>query len=505
MRPVRTTNFVFTLFLLLGPLAINGAHGAAAEQPLTLMQALQRAVAGNVDLRRERVNILVADAGILAARGQFDFLLGAGLTFQRQTQPSLSSQDISSGFTNDLALSLQLSRTLESGGSVRLALQNDAINTNSRLSCGSLAGAPQTCTYYNSNLGLTFNHPLLRGLGVEVTQANLRKARIEKDLALLNRQMRAANVLRDVITAYWELAFATQDLAIRRSAVDLAREQLRITKAQVDVGRLAPIDQAAVERAIGDRLQDVAVSEQNLYFRTLDLWRLLGIPADPSLPMFAAAETPSAATRDMDATAEVKRALETNPQLRALKTGLALNAIDVQTARDTLKPRLDFVGTLGSRGRNSNLTETLTSATGLDELTWSAGLNFQFPLENRTANGQLRGAELTLEQNRIDAGILELTIRDTVMRYAFQIHTAATRVDLAKQTVGFAQQNLEAEKARFSVGRSTNNEVLRLQQELKTAEINVVRATVDLLDSDVNMSAITADILDRYGVVLKGL
>ena len=71
--------------------------------------------------------------------------------------------------------------------------------------------------------------------------------------------------------------------------------------------------------------------------------------------------------------------------------------------------------------------------------------------------------------------------------------------------MGFAQQNLEAEKARFSVGRSTNNEVLRLQQELKNAEINVVRATVDLLDSDVNMSAITAEILDRYGVVLKGL
>jgi len=317
--------------------------------------------------------------------------------------------------------------------------------------------------------------------------------------------MRAANVLRDVITAYWELAYATQDLAIRRSAVDLAREQLRITKAQVDVGRLAPVDQAAVERAIGDRLQDVALSEQSLYFRTLDLWRLLGTPADPSLPMFSAAEAPSVGVQEVDAAADVKRALETNPQLRSLKTGLALTAIDVQTARDTLKPRLDFVGTLGSRGRNSNLGQTLTSATGLDELTWSAGLNFQFPLENRTANGQLRGAELTLEQGRIDAGTLELTIRDTVLRYAFQIHTAATRVELAKQTVGFAQQNLEAEKARFSVGRSTNNEVLRLQLELKNAEINVVRATVDLLDSDVNMSAITADILDRYGVVLKGL
>jgi outer membrane protein len=505
MRPLRTTFLALTLVVAL-PAPFTATAAAPPEEPLTLMQALQRAVAGNVDLRKERVNIETAEAGMVTARGAFDFVLSAGVNFQRSTQPSLSSQDIASGASNDLAFNLGVNRNLESGGSVRLQLQTDAVTSESRLQCGTgLNGAAANCTFYNSNLALTFNHPLLRGLGLEITQANLRKQRIQRDVALLNRQMRAANVMRDVVTAYWELAYATQDLAIRRSAVDLAQEQLRITKAQIDVGRLAPIDQAAVERAIGDRLQEVAVSEQSLYFRTLDLRRLLGAPAEAGQPSFAAAEMPSAASRDVDPAAELRRALETNPQLRALKTGLALNTIDVQTARDTLKPRLDFVGTVGSRGRNPQFAETLTQAVGLDELTWSAGLNFQLPVENRTATGQLRGAELALDSGRLDAGALELTIRDTVLRYAFQIHTAITRVGLAKQTVGFAQQNLEAEKARFSVGRSTNNEVLRLQQELKTAEISVVRATVDLLDSDVNMSAITAEILDRYGVVLKGL
>jgi outer membrane protein len=515
MRLLRTTilalTFLFTAFSLgtTAPAQTPPAPAAPAPaptEPLTLIEALQRAVAGNLDLRRERVNIEIADASMTVARGQFDFVLNAGVSFQRSTQPSLSSQDIASGASSDLAVNVGVLRNLESGGRVQLSLQTDTVNSNSRLQCGTgLNGAAENCTFYNSSLGLTFNHPLLRGFGVEITQANLRKARIQKDMALLNRQMRAANVLRDVVTAYWELSYATQDLAIRRSAVDLAQEQLRITKAQIDVGRLAPIDQAAVERAIGDRLQDVALSEQNLYFRTLDLRRLLGIAAEAGQPPFAAAEMPSAATRDLDAASELRRALESNPQLRSLKMGLALNAIDVQTARDTLKPRLDLVGTVGSRGRNVNFTETLTQAVGLDELTWSAGLNFQLPVENRTASGQYRTAELGLDQGRIDAGALELTIRDTVLRYASQIHTSTTRVGLAKQTVGFAQQNLEAEKARFSVGRSTNNEVLRLQQELKNAEIAVVRATVDLLDSDVNMSAITAEILDRYGVVLRGM
>ncbi len=476
-----------------------------AQDPITLMQAIERAVAGNVDLRRERVTIEIADARLLAASGRFDFLVDADLNFRRTTQPPLTAEDIASGFTNTLGLDLGLSRQLETGGSLRLSLATDALNTNSRFQCGTFGGQPQTCTFFNSTLGLTFTHPLLRGLGSEVTLAAIRRQRIQKDMALLGRQMRVANVLRDVTTTYWDLAYATADLAIRRSAVELAREQLRITKAQIDVGRLAPIDAAAVERAIGDRLQDAALAEQALFFRALDLRRLMGQPADPTQRSFAAVDMPSAVERKVDTAAEVARALENNPQLRALKMGLQLNQIDIQTAANTLKPRLDFVSTLGSRGRKSELLEALAQTTGLDEMTWSAGLRLEMPVGNRTARGEMREAQLDAERARLDTGDLEMTIRDTTMRLASSIHTASHLVELAKQTVGFAQQNLEAERARFSVGRSTNNEVLLRQQELKNAEIRVVRATVDLLNGEAGLSAITAEILERLGVVLKGL
>jgi outer membrane protein TolC len=469
------------------------------------VQALQRAVSGNVELQRERVNILQADAALLTARGLFDFQLTSTLSFSRATTPPLTAEDIASGYTNDLGLDVGVNRQLETGGQLRFSLQNDAFNTNSRIQCGTIAGPNNAaCTFYNSVLGLTFTHPLLRGLGAEVTQATIRRQRIQKDISLLNRQMRASNVLRDVVTGYWELAYAAQDLAIRRSAVELAREQLRITKAQIDVGRLAPVDAAAVERAIGDRLQDVATSEQNLYFRGLDLRRLFGLRSDAAAPALTAVEVPAATPHEVDAAAEVQRALDMNPQLRALRIGLQLNSIDLQTAADTLKPRLDFIGTVGSRGRKNDFLTTLSQTFGLDDMTWSAALNFQMPVENRIARGQMQSAQLAAEGTRLDSSVLELGIRDTVLRLSSQIATASKRLDLAKQTVGFAQQNLDAEKARFQVGRSTNNDVLLRQQELKNAEIQVIRATVDLLNADVQLSAITAELLDRYNVVLKG-
>ena len=499
--------------LLLLILIAAPTTAAAAEEPLALVQALERAIAGNPDLRRDRLTIELRDAGIQAAQGQFDFRLTSNLTFSRSTTPAISGSDLQGGFTNNLALNLGLARALESGGSLRLSVQDNASNTNARLQCGNSGADQSTCTFYNSGLSLNFTHPLLRGFGSEVAQANIRRNRVQKDQALLNRQMRASNVMRDVVNGYWELAYATQDLAIQRSAVELAREQLRITQAQIEVGRLAPVDAAAVERAIGDRMQTVVASEQTLYFRTLDLRRLFGLAADPEAAAFAASDAPLASPRDVQVAAEVRHALDVNPQLRALKLGIKLSELDLATARSTLLPQLDFVGDVGSTGKKlardrveaSAFSDAFKQAAGLDNLVWSAGLRLDVPLENRVAKGQMRAAQVGEASARLESGDFELEIRNQVLRLATMVRSASRRVELAKATVGFATQNLEAEKARFTVGRSTNNDVLLRQQELKSAEISVVRATVDLLESETTLAAITGELLERYGVVLKGL
>lgn len=476
---------------------------AAAGEPLTLTQAVQRAVLGNVDLRRERVAIQVIDANLMALRGRFDFVLTIDPLFSRR-QPPLSDEGLAVGATNTLSLEVGLQRALETGGVLRLGGRSRGVNTSSRLGSDPSLGLVER-TLYSTDFTLDFSHPLLRGFGTQITQANIHRQRIQRDVALLNRQMRAANVVRDVIITYWELAYSSQDLAIRRSAVELAQEQLRITKAQIDVGRLAPVDAAAVERAIGERLQEVAVSEERLYFRTLELLSLLGVPPDPALPPFVATDMPSATPREVDARTEVKRALEANPQLRALKTGLRLNEIDIRTAANTLLPRLDFVSGIGTTARRENLGESFERAAAFDELTWSAGLRFELPIQNRTARGQHQAARLESQISRLGVEEFELTLRESVMRLASNQRTASRRMALARQTVGFAQQSLEAERARFQVGRSTNNDVLLRQQELKNAEIQVVRATVDLINSEAALAAATGEILERYGLQLKGI
>ncbi|HEY0707784.1 MAG TPA: TolC family protein, partial [Polyangia bacterium] len=362
----------------------------------------------------------------------------------------------------------------------------------------------EACNVYDTRVSLNLTQPLLQGFGPSFALADVRRQTVQKDQALLQRQMRASLVLRDVVNTYWNLAYATQDLAIRRSAVDLAREQLRVTQAQIEVGRSAPVDAAAVERAIGERMQEVLLSEQELLFRTLELRRFFGLPVKYGEPLFAAADAPQANGANVDVNEEIGRAIASNPQLKQLRLGLKLSDIDLAVARSTLLPTLDLVGSVGANGVKRELEESFQQTFDFEARSYSVGLRFQLPIQNRIAGGQYRAAKAEAELTSLNAADYETELRYQVQRLASNVHTASKRLELAKATVGFANQNLEAEKARFSVGRSTNNEVLRVQQEAKNAEIQVVRATVDLLIGQTSLRALTGDLLDHYSVKLQG-
>jgi outer membrane protein TolC len=481
--------------------AVTSVCATAGAEPLDARTAVALAVRGNVDLARERVEIQISRANLLSAQGRFDVVLEGDAAFSQQITPAVSANDIASGVSNTFSLNLGVSRQLETGGNLRFGTNARANETTSRFSCGTLTETE--CLIYSTNFNLNFNHPLLRGFGRDVAMAEVRRARVQSNLALLNRQARASTIVRDVLTAYWELAYATEDLAIRRAAVELSRKQLAATRAGIEVGRLAPIDAAAVERAISDRLQDVARAEQNELFRSLTLRRLFGLPVEAKLEIYRAAERPQGEPLRTDVTLFMSRALEANPQLKALRMGRELTAIDIQVADNLLRPQLDLFTQVGTTGRDRDLGRTLNQAVNFDNFVWQTGLSFQLPVQNRVARGRAQSARLQDEGVILDVRGFELEVRDSVVRLASGVETAGRRVELARETVRWAEKNLEAEQARFDVGRSTNNDVVLRQQELEDARIQVARATVDMLVSELSLDAVTGDILGRYDIVLS--
>src|SRR5205809_607343 len=108
-------NRLLAVLLLLAP----GA-ALAAEEPLTLNKAIERAVSGNPDLRRERITIETADARLESALGFFDVNLGVSFDYKRSKTPSLTARDLQGGASTTLSLGVGIQRQLETGGNISL-------------------------------------------------------------------------------------------------------------------------------------------------------------------------------------------------------------------------------------------------------------------------------------------------------------------------------------------------------------------------------------------------
>ncbi len=462
---------------------------SAGEETLELGAAIQRALAKNPDALREVANVDTANASVLRTQAPFDYTLTADTSYARTF--SLGGGFSQSTPIDRLSYDASISRGLESanGGSLALSFQGQRTSFNG-------------LTYQNG-LVLQLTHPLLKGLGLDVVARPRQAAEQRVTAAIANRRARVVGVVRDLALAYWELAYAVEDVAIKRKAVQLAKELLELTQAQIRVGRLSEIEAYAVKATIAQNEGDLVTAELAQRQRSRDLRRLLGEPVDPQAARLATPPPPVIQPTPIDSGTEAEKAVVENPALAALRAGVRASELDRDAVDNLLLPDLSFVGSVGTTGVKPTFRDSMEDVVTVNSPQYSAGLRFSWVLGNRDVAGQKRQSEATRRKAEIDVAALEIDTKLFAMRYADELGTANRRLELAAVAVEFAQKNVDAEKAKFEVGRTNNYEVLKRQQDLTTAQGRRVRAMVDFLEAQAQLLGVSGRILEAYGVTLK--
>jgi len=262
------------------PLAAIGA-----AKNITLDEAIRIAIHQNPTLAASVVDVRIADAQILEASGIDDFALEGDSRW-------LSTRTQSGGQANEtpfdhLRIGASLTRPLPSGGALGFTFATDYtrfISADSTMKDNHV---------FARSMLLALSHPLLRGSGVAVARAERRRAHVARDVAALRKAATVAAVILDVSQVYWELAFSTAEVEIRRASVDLAREQLRAVLANIEGGKQPPSASAEVEVAIASREEELLVAEQMLRSRSLELRQLLGREIGAIGPTLFASDRPT--------------------------------------------------------------------------------------------------------------------------------------------------------------------------------------------------------------------
>lgn len=484
-------------------------EGSAAEaearppRAISLADALAVAVRRNRTLETARIDVAIGEARILASRGVDDWLVDAALSWTSRRSDPVTGLPFQQIAFDGLRFEAGLIKPLPQGGQLGLRLDADYQRQLSLVlieTGGTETTFESESMVYLPALRLEYRQPFLRGFGEDYARAERRRQIAAKEVALLEREATAANVIRDVVQAYWELAYAEQELDIRRQSLQLAREQLRVVRAGIEVGKLAPTEAAAVEAEIAQREEAVLLAEQAVVERALQLRLLTGMEIGPGELALRATDPVEPTLVEPDVDDALQLAMARNPQLRVLAARGRAAWIEVDVAENGLLPQLDFSASAGPTGNADDPGDALGQVARFDNYSVQASLAFSTPIGRRAARGHLEQARGQYRRVKVNEEDVRAQIQVQVVRAVNLVVSARKRIEALAKSEELEKVNVAAEQARFEVGRATTFDLLQRQEALAQAQLRQARAKIDFLNAVATLRALTGEILDDYGV-----
>jgi outer membrane protein TolC len=408
-----------------------------------------------------------------------------------------------------------LAKNLPTGGQLQVGADlthtNTEYNVYDRLfGAGSAASAPagtnqngQPYEYLSQNqtkLTATFKQPLARGFGPDVALANEHKADLAATEATIKAQLAAEEMVRDIVVAYWELAYSSFEVDVRNQAVDLAQKQDQLTHEQIRAGSVATTALGSVTYEISTRQEALLRAQLDLEQKSLDLRRKSGLEIGKRDIVLRPGEQFAVGDEDFNVDEILERAHLANRQLATVQLEKKIADVDLDVARDQVKPQLDLQVQGALLGNGDSTGESVNSVG--DSFQVTVGLSMSFELSGAARHNR-DAAESKKHRLDIDRADLERQIDVQVVSTVKQVTAARTRVALTEKAIQVAEDNVRAERANFMVGRSTNFQVMQQQTQLIEARLAKGRAIADYHEAVAQLQFLSGILLDQYRVNVR--
>ena len=173
--------------------------------------------------------------------------------------------------------------------------------------------------------------------------------------------------------------------------------------------------------------------------------------------------------RALEWTRSLGRALELRTELVQQRLEIQAQNLRLVRARSETLPGMDVSLTASNRGFNDDFTDALNESFGYDFPTYTAVLNFDVPLFNRTARSAKRSARIGLQSARLQYDSAEQDVVSDVRAKVRDLNYRGKAVDAARKSLELAERQLQAEQARYREGLSTTFQLLQFQEDLAEA------------------------------------
>jgi outer membrane protein TolC len=480
------------------------APADAAGESIGAQNVVLLALKNNPGLEASLLSVSQANSDVRAEEGLYSPVVRANAGITHTESPGLRSDAVSVTSGDTIDIGGGLSKRFSTGTVVDLdlsgqrSLRTSALLLNNeenvRLGPGYALGAQ-----------LTVTQPLLRGAWNEVGLASLRAARISRRASKLAATQTASALVRDVLSAYWELWYADQVVRINQASRDLAREQARQASEQVKSGSLAPADALTFTTRSAELDETVLASTSDRYQRALGIGLLLGDPGRGGgfVPSDSPAE-PAPSTEPAATT--LAQAVSASPELAQLQENVALAEQQLKIAGDALRPRLDLDASVGVAGLgNQRIPPAFEQVGNLEAVSAHVGLTFEAPLSDQRRESQVASARYASQISQKQLQATRQRLQNDVLVALSVRNTALERLGVTRETVRVAEQQAEASRQRFTAGAAIAIEVQQAEDSLRQARLRLERARVDWTQAEIDLAHLSGRLLDRYQEALNRL
>ena len=311
-----------------------------------------------------------------------------------------------------------------------------------------------------------------------VRTAQERKADLNATDATVKAQLAAEETVRDIVAAYWELAYASHEVDVRAEALALAEKQEKLTRNEIRAQTASEAAINAVNYEIALRQEALLASKIELEKKSLELRRKAGLPIDRREIVMRPGEKFEAGSEEFRASDVIDIMKKSNRRIASLILQRRIADVDVKVAKNGMLPSVDLElsGALVGSGQNSD--EALSAVAGADGFQVMAGLSVQFEISG-AAKGAHDAALARRRKVEIDRLDVERMLEAEVVGAVKQVTAARARVGFAEKAINVAEDAVRVEIGLYQVAKSDNYKVMERQSELVQANLRRGRAIAD--------------------------
>jgi outer membrane protein TolC len=394
-------------------------------------------------------------------------------------------------------------------------------------------------------LTLSLAQPLLRNFGWDFATINVRIAEFNQKQSQFNYEQQLNDFVLRVVSDYWNVVRAEENLQVARDALKLAQDLVRQNEISVRVGVLAPISIREAQSEEATREAGVYSAEDQLTTsRALLRQDVMVNPSQVFIPApVEPIDRPNTTVAKSEEEQSLELAMEYRPELASMREAIRSLLLQVKAAENQTLPQFNVSSQFGlsatagfarcsatnfgssSTAINNCLTAAAAPPTppamfngnklpfggiygdALNRL-WSFSfynyailLNIETPIDNDAAKAALAQTKIEYEQER-------LRYRDAISQIVVDVQRSLADleadVQIARATAvatEFAAESLRAEEEKYKVGMATTHELLQFQDTLVSARGNQVQAEVNLEIAKAAMRHAQGVLLQSFNVV----